>query len=196
MIRVMAGAHVNARSHVLPLICNLRYGEMHLVFRNAIPFGVSAKPRNCTAMDENEFLVDLSQSENSEFGHVEFADQSIPQKIFSSVWCLESEVNNGGFVQYFENSSAETAPFVVYALESIGAFKASDICRRAIAVAFPEGMPPDGEAISDAASNFTQEIQDKLDELDSEFFTYPDDLTGLLHAFVAKHPEEFGEIAG
>jgi len=55
----------------------------------------------------------------------------------------ESEVNNGGFSQYFLNSSGETAGFVVEALETIGAPNTADICRRAIAIAFPDELPSD-----------------------------------------------------
>jgi hypothetical protein len=60
-------------------------------------------------------------------------------KVFSSIWAVESEVNNGGFSQYFLNSSSETAGFVVEALETIDAPRTADICRRAIAAAFPDG---------------------------------------------------------
>ena len=62
-------------------------------------------------MTKNEILIGLSESERTAFGKQEFAVQSLPQKVFSSIWAVESEVNNGGFSQYFVNSSAETAPF-------------------------------------------------------------------------------------
>ena len=114
--------------------------------------------------------------------------------MFSSIWALESEVYNGGFSQYFQNSSAETAGFVVEALEEIAASNTADICRRAITTAFPDGLPSDPEAISSAAADFSVEIQNRLDQLDSEFFKQPNDLTQLLFAFVAGHPAEFGKL--
>jgi len=75
-------------------------------------------------------------------GKEEFARQSLPQKVFSAIWEVESEVNNGGFSQYFSNHSAESASFIVQALETIGAPRTANICNRAIVTAFPSGLPP------------------------------------------------------
>jgi hypothetical protein len=145
-------------------------------------------------MDKNGILVDLSESERTKFGKEDFGTQSVSQKVFSSVWAVESEVNNGGFSQYFLNSSCETASFVAEALDSIGAPLTADICRRAITSAFPGGLPSTPEAIYSAAAAFPDETLDKLGLLDSEFFEYPHDLTDLLFAYVSAHPEEFGEL--
>ncbi len=145
-------------------------------------------------MDKNGFLIQLSESDATAFGRVDFADQTFPQKVFSAIWSVESEVNNGGFSQYFMNSSSETAGFVVEALEAIKAPRTADICRKAIAAAFPDGMPGEPDAISAAAADFTDEIEESLNSLDQEFYQYPHNLTDLLFAFVATHPEEFGPV--
>jgi hypothetical protein len=145
-------------------------------------------------MDMNGILIVLSASDRTKFGRDNFSTQSVPQKVFSSIWAIESEVNNGGFSQYFLNSSCETAGFVVEALETAGAPHAAEISRRAIAAAFPAGLPSNVEAIRSAASEFSDETRDKLDALDQAFFQYPDNLTKLLFAYVCKHPEEFGEL--
>ena len=145
-------------------------------------------------MDKNGILIALSESDKTSFGKQEFAAQSVPQKVFSAIWAVESEVNNGGFSQYLFNYSCETAEFVVEALETIAAPRTAEICKRAIAVAFPDGLPADSEAIRSAASDFPDETEQKLDVLDREFYQYPNNLTELLFAFVSKHPEEFGEL--
>jgi hypothetical protein len=145
-------------------------------------------------MDKNGILIALSESKRTDFGKVDFADQTRPQKVFSAIWALESEVNNGGFSQYFLNSSSETAGFVVEALDTVGAQQTAEICRRAIAAAFPDGLPADPGEISSAAVEFADETEEKLDALDREFYKYPHNLTELLFAFVSKHPEEFGEL--
>jgi hypothetical protein len=145
-------------------------------------------------VDKNLLLIALSESGQTSFGKEDFAAQTFPQRVFSAIWALESEVNNGGFSQYFLNFSCETAGFAAEALETIGASRTADICRRAVAAAFPEGLPEDSEAISSAASDFPEETEEELGKLDSEFFQYPHDLTELLFAFVSKHPEEFGEL--
>jgi hypothetical protein len=145
-------------------------------------------------MNKNSILVNLSESKNTKFGKEKFADQSVPQKVFSAIWALESEVNNGGFSQYFFNDSAESASFVVEALETIKAPNTASICGRAIAVAFPEGLPPTTENVRAAAGHFTTEVLGELESLDEEFMAYPHDLTDLLFAYVSKKPEEFGTL--
>jgi len=145
-------------------------------------------------MDKNSVLISLSESDKTKFGKQDFVSQSTPQKVFSAIWAVESEVNNGGFSQYFLNSSCETAIFVAKALDTIGAPRTADICRRAIATAFPTGLPSTPESISEAAISFSDETLAQLGGLDNEFFEYPHNLTDLLFAYVSKYPEEFGEL--
>jgi hypothetical protein len=145
-------------------------------------------------MTKNHILIRLSESEQTKFGKEDFARQSVPQKVFSAIWAVESEVNNGGFSQYFLNGSGESTPFVVEALETVGTPKTADICKRAIVTAFPAGLPQSEEAIRSAAADFPDEVLEKLEALDQEFFSYPHDLTDLLFAYVSEHPEEFGSL--
>jgi len=145
-------------------------------------------------VNKNDILINLSESESTRFGKEDFVRQSRPQKVFSAVWAVESEVNNGGFSQYFVNSSAESAPFVVEALETIEAPRTADICRRAIAVAFPDGLPQTPETIRSVAEDFSGDVLGKLETMDQEFFAYPHSLTDLLFAYASKHPEEFGAL--
>jgi hypothetical protein len=111
-------------------------------------------------------LIRLSESKQTKFGKEEFGRQSMPQKVFSAIWAVESEVNNGGFSQYFLNSSAESASFVVEALETIGAPETAAICERAKAAAFPAGLPASKDAIRSAAGDFPDEVLEKLEERD------------------------------
>jgi hypothetical protein len=143
---------------------------------------------------KNHILIGLSESPHTKFGKEDFASQSVPQKVFSALWEVESEVNNGGFAQYFANDSAESAHFVVEALRMIDAPKTADICQSAIAAAFPAGLPESEEAIRSAAADFSDEVLEKLEPLDQEFFSYPHNLTDLLFAYVSRHPEEFGTL--
>ena len=145
-------------------------------------------------MSQDDLLIELSMSEKTRFGKEDFVLQSFPQKVFSAIWALEDEVNNGGFSQYFLNYSNETASFVCDALLKIGAPQTAVICKRAIETAFPYGLPSDPEEIGQAASDFSDEIEDKLNDLDNEFFTYPHSLSDLLYKYVYQHPEEFGEV--
>lgn len=136
-------------------------------------------------MNKNSILIELSESERTKFGKEDFAKQSPPQQVFSSIWAVEAEVNNGGFSQYFLNNSCETAGFAPEAFEAIGAPRTAEICRRA---------PANPEEISAAASDFSDETLEKLDSMDREFYKYPHNLTDLLFAYVSRYPEEFGTL--
>jgi Domain of unknown function (DUF4375) len=128
-------------------------------------------------VNKNSILIDLSESDKTKFGKQGVATQSTPQQVFSSTWAIETEVNNGGFAQYFPSNSCETAASVAEALNSIGAPRTADICRRAIATAFPAGLPSSPDSISAAAADFCDETQEHLEALDSEFFEYRHNLT-------------------
>jgi hypothetical protein len=143
---------------------------------------------------KNHILILLSSSEQTSFDKEDFASQSLPQKVFSAIWEVESEVNNGGFAQYFLNRSAESACFVVEALETVGASKTAIICERAIHAAFPTGLSQSVAAIRSTSASFTDETLAALEPLNQEFFSYPNNLTDLLFAFVSQRPEEFGAL--
>jgi hypothetical protein len=145
-------------------------------------------------MDKNHTLIQLSESKRTSFSKGDFLRQSLPQKVFSAIWAVQSEVCNGGFSQYFLNCSAETASFVVEALETIGASKTAVICQRAIASAFPGGLPTSPETISSGAANFSDETLGKLDAIDRDFFATSDNFTDLLFAYVSEHSEDFGTL--
>ena len=76
----------------------------------------------------------------------------------------------------------------------IGAPRTASICHRAIAAAFPQGLPLTSVAMQQAVHDLSQETRDKLYSLDLEFYSYPHDLTTLLFDYVSAHPEEFGAV--
>jgi hypothetical protein len=84
--------------------------------------------------------------------------------------------------------------FVAEALDTIGAPRTADICRRAVAKAFPAGLPSTRKAISTAAADCPDDVLDQLGALDHEFLASPHNPTDLLFAYVSKHSEEFGDL--
>lgn len=144
-------------------------------------------------MDKNKILINLSESDKTKFGKEDFKTQSVAQKVFSSIWAVEADVNNDGFIGYF-GWNPETVVFVVEALNIIGAPLTADICKRAISCAFPEGLPSTPEDISLAHESFSDQTLENLRALDAEFLTYPHNLTELLFEYVAAHQDEFGPL--
>lgn len=145
-------------------------------------------------MDKNKLLIDLSVSKRTDFGKVDFAEQSEEQKVFSAIWRLESEVPNGGFKQYFENDGGETVSFAAAALKRIGANQCAGIVERAIRTVCEGAVPSDAHGWEGLIAGMSDEGSETLDGLDSEFFKYPDDLTELLFEFVREHPKVFGPV--
>lgn len=143
-------------------------------------------------MDKNGFLIGLSESERTDSGRVDFAAQSEAQKIFSAIWELESQVNNGGFDQYFRNSDSDIIAYAPVALRAIGASSCAGVVERAIQVIAPLPLTQAGRY--EALNAVGADGQDRLTTMDSEFFAYPDDLTELLFEFVRQHPASFGSV--
>lgn len=146
------------------------------------------------AREKNRFLIELSESSRTDFGRVDFEHQAKDQQVFSAIWTLESEVNNGGFLQYFENDRGETATFAPTALRRIGADKCSAIVDRAIATFCGGLFPSDPKKVDALLSEVSDEVRQKLEDLDSQFVEYPDNLTDLLFEFVRRHPATFGIV--
>jgi hypothetical protein len=142
-------------------------------------------------VDKNKFLIDLSDSEHTQLDKVDFADQHEDQKVFSAIWKLESYVNNDGFDGYVRYVEGPTIRFAPMALRRIGARRCADVVERALRVVSVDPLPDE----RDAREELLDELpEDALEDLDREFFAYPDDLTELLFEFVAARPAVFGPV--
>ena len=113
-----------------------------------------------------------------------------PSEIVDLVLQLEDEVNNGGFHQFFNNSSGNNTAETIQALEAIGATVVADILMRA-ASKFPNNMPPRdrSQRLEVLRANFPR--TDEFKELDTAFFAYPEDLSGLIAAYKRRFPDWF-----
>jgi hypothetical protein len=113
------------------------------------------------------------------------------QKNFYYNQNLEREVNNGGFNQYFFNSSGNFAHETIASLNAIGALKTADLLQRAINQ-FPEGLVP---VDRDERQTILGDIEEKANEawgdIDQAFYQYQDDLNSLNIEYVKKNKEEF-----
>lgn len=103
--------------------------------------------------------------------------------IVFSVWRLEAEVNNGGFRQFFWNSSGDLAEETVDSLMKLGAPETASIVQAAIANFGDHGVPKDRERRQVVLEELEQAGRLKLDSLDSEFYTYPDNLELLMYTY-------------
>jgi hypothetical protein len=145
-------------------------------------------------MDKNKLLIKLSESDRTNFGRVEFDKQSDEQKVFSAIWSLESEVNNGGFQQYFFNTDGDIINYAPVALRRIGAIKCASIVEEALSKVSKTPLPTNEDGRQKLVESLDAASIKQLDDLDTQFFSYPDDLTELLFEFVRSQPLVFGQI--
>jgi Domain of unknown function (DUF4375) len=116
-------------------------------------------------------------------------DLSHAERVVLAVEALEREVNNGGYHQFFLNSSREFTPFIVQALELIGCPKCAAITASAIAVLdLPDQV--DVDAVHEAASQLSDENSGRLGEADSQYYENDENIEQNLLAYMERHPKE------
>ena len=142
-------------------------------------------------MNKNDALIHLSERLSETLRGTPYRRRSEPHRVFTAVFELEAEVNNGGFEQFFSNSAGEMWDAIAPALRTIGAPKMAALSAAAVAL-FPGGPPPAGlSARRKAVSRASDEVLGEWGRLDQEFLAYPENLTELLFDYVQRHPKEF-----
>jgi hypothetical protein len=139
-----------------------------------------------TVSERESYLIQLSDQVVPLIWQTPSAEITEAERVFICVWQLEAEVNNGGFAQYYTNSSGDLAADAPAALEAIGAPYTASIVSEANAV-FPDGPPRDREARDDAFDSISE---DAFEEFDNRFLAYEEDLSSLLYAYVQTHRSE------
>jgi hypothetical protein len=103
-----------------------------------------------------------------------------------ALMALRREVNNGGYDQFFRNSSRQFAPAVVDDLERIGCRRISKITQMALdALSLPELSVPAIEAAMMLPSAERDRALSRCDNL----FCETTDLRGRLFAYIKKHQD-------
>jgi hypothetical protein len=111
------------------------------------------------------------------------------ERIILAIEALETEVNAGGYDQFFRNSSKEYVPLIADALRRIGCSKAATLTRHAIrALGIQE--PLTVKAI-DRAMELDDPIRtEKLAECDKRYFDTVGDLAESVLEFIKKNRSE------
>jgi uncharacterized protein DUF4375 len=103
------------------------------------------------------------------------------ERMLVAIWALEADVNNGGFHQYYFNSSGDTACYAPAALRAIGAPIMAGIVDKANSLFGPIGPPVSRDERQQALSALTEQM---WDDLDRQFYEYPEDISWLLEQFL------------
>lgn len=81
---------------------------------------------------------------------------------------LEREVDNGGFSQFFYNSSVEYAPVIVASLKKIRCYEMANLAQRAIDILAVDSLDPD--TIEKRMDPDDEGLEQALDELDHIYY--------------------------
>lgn len=113
------------------------------------------------------------------------------ERILFVTQICEMEVNNGGFIQFFDNFSGKFSGELVSAFQKIGAAKTAEICGRALK-AFGQCLLLDQNGRRELMDQLTSdELDHVLSECDDAFYRYEGELDSLSRAFVLDHRADF-----
>jgi hypothetical protein len=113
------------------------------------------------------------------------------QKIVFFVSNLEKELNNGGFNQFYWNTSGDYVSETVEALKSIGANKAITIIEKANSVWRDSNVPKTQDERQQIFLEIEATAEDIWDNCDQEYLQYEQDITKLLFTYAKDNQEEF-----
>jgi hypothetical protein len=113
-----------------------------------------------------------------------FKALSQPEQVFVCIWELDTEVNNGGFHQYYFNDGGDRAVDAVRSLEAIGAPQTAALVTRANRLFGPSGPFRDRWKRQEQLNALSRSDLEVMHEIDAQFYKYKENLKSLLRAFV------------
>lgn len=113
------------------------------------------------------------------------------QMVYTTRW-VEDEVNNGGFNQYFFNSTGELADLALAGFQLLGATKNEHLMRDALAVYEQERIRLEQARKAESKDAFADTYKDSgFESLDERFYKLGEDLQKLRIRYIREHPEHF-----
>lgn len=140
--------------------------------------------------DDTQFAIALSNLLVAREDSVGYGGLTAAERVIFCLNGLETEVNSGGFSQYFRNSTGDHATDAPAALRALGAPKIATLVEQALTV-FPATPSPDQSAREAQVASLSDQAKGRLELLDAEFHRYPEPLTLLARSFVESHRSEF-----
>jgi Domain of unknown function (DUF4375) len=104
------------------------------------------------------------------------------ERTILAIEALEREVNNGGYGQFFVNSSREYSPIIVDSLRRIGCPKTAEITQKAVDIV--KQIPVTDEETENGTWMDNDERSDVLCECDNLYFERPENIEESLFAFI------------
>jgi hypothetical protein len=117
------------------------------------------------------------------------ADVSPKERYILAVEGLEREVNNGGYSQFFLNSSVDYVADIEPALRAIGCPKTADMTRDAIAAIAPDGNM-DPATLSERSANADDALSGKLNACTDRYFANDEPIADKLFEWIKANRSE------
>jgi hypothetical protein len=117
----------------------------------------------------------------------DYADLTPSQRPAQLVFWYESEVQNGGHLQYFINRGDDHSEETIQALHSLGARGQARVLAQAVAL----WRSAHREASVDAEVYVEEALEDEFGDLDKAFHACPENLASVLQRHLAVNEPEF-----
>ena len=157
---------------------------------NMVDFDKLLKAKD--SKDKNEVIIELDNKicNLSSWGE-KLNKLNTSQRTFYYNQELEREINNGGFNQFYFNSSGNYAHEVIDSLVAIGANKTAEIVRKANSQFPSRKVPKDRDERQKVLNQIEEKANEVWENFDQEFCQYEDDLNSLNLEFIKKNINDF-----
>ena len=145
-----------------------------------------------TSSDENNAIIEIDNYVSKLCSYGDTLDQlTESQKNFYFNQNLEREINNGGFNQYFYNSSGDFAHDTIISLQTIGANKTAYILQQAINQFPNSSVPKDRIQRQDVLEEIESIANEVWNQLEQTFYKYEDNLNELHIEYIKQNRSSF-----
>ncbi len=137
--------------------------------------------------------IDTNFQDGEQYDLDKISKLSKGQQAVFSTWWLEAEVNNGGFNQFYFNSSGQYAKMAEIGFKTIGAEKFSELTLRANNI-FTENKERLEEFDDGTKESFSESYKDNpLNDLDTEFYKLYDseNISDLRIKYIRENNKQF-----
>jgi hypothetical protein len=125
-----------------------------------------------------------------------FDEMNPAEQALIGTWELMNEVYNGGFMQYFHNSSGAHAQPMVDILRSFGALQAADVLVSALVLAGPGTPWGDAPSYPAAIKAMPSDVRHQLRALERRLFDCADETHLQLFRYLSQHRDQIEAPAG
>jgi hypothetical protein len=125
-----------------------------------------------------------------DFFAAELEDLSPADQVFLSIWTFYQEFYNGGFWQYFANSSGRLVPSLVSSLRAIGFAEGASIAQEAVSQVDSGVVWEDEEDRTSKVYRLSNDVRNRLWDLGGRFNPLLDEMMKRLFEYLSRHRSE------